>query len=122
MRDLTIYAATTGAIVSFSRVLALELAEAGIRVNTIAPGAIKVENHEKTLGKDSDSAAVGGLFPAGFLGLPGDVADLALFLASPKSRYIVEQTILIDGGMSAIMPVLGTRASSDAKFGADYVD
>ena len=122
MRDHTVYAATKGAIISFTRVLALELAALGIRVNTIAPGAIMVENHEKALGKDFDFDSMGALLPSGFMGRPDDVGDLALFLASSESRYIIGQTILIDGGMSAIMPVLGTRASSDAKFGANYVE
>lgn len=122
MRDHTVYAATKGAIVSFTRVLALELAPLGIRVNTIAPGAIMVENHEKALGKDFDFDSMGALFPSGFVGVPDDVGEVALFLASPKSRYIIGQTILVDGGVSATMPILGTRASSDAKFGTQYIE
>ncbi len=122
MRDHTVYAATKGAIVSFTRVLALELAALGIRVNTIAPGAIMVENHEKALGKDFDFDSMGALFPSGFVGVPDDVGEVALFLASPKSRYIIGQTIVVDGGLSATMPILGTQDSLDAHFGTQYVE
>lgn len=122
MRDHTVYAATKGAIVSYTRVLSLELAPLGIRVNTIAPGAIQVENREKALGDASRYDSMGGSFPSGFVGVPEDIGDLALFLASPESRYIVGQTFLIDGGISAIMPVVGTQESPKVQFGMNYVD
>ena len=121
MRDHTVYAATKGAIVSYTRVLAIELAALKIGVNTIAPGAIQVEKREKALSDTSRYETMGASFPSGFVGVPEDIGDLALFLASPESRYIVGQTFLIDGGMSAIMPVVGTQESSKVQFGMNYL-
>lgn len=121
LRDHTVYAATKGAVVAFTRVLALELAPLGVRVNTIAPGWIRVENHDKVLGSDFDYDSAAAGIPSGFIGQPSDIADLALFLASPKSRYIIGQTILIDGGGSAVMPTTDIRRSLLGQFGTGYV-
>ena len=106
MTEHTIYAGTKAAIVGFTRVLALELATKGVRVNAIAPGWILVENHLKVLG-EFDQQSAGSTIPAGVIGAPNDIGKLALFLASDESRYIVGQTLVIDGGMLAIMPPVG---------------
>ena len=82
MTEHTVYAATKSAIVSFTRVAALELIQKGIRMNAIAPGWIFVENHRTTLGEDFDVEAAGKTIPAGFIGAPQDVADLTIYLAS----------------------------------------
>ena len=97
MTEHTIYAGTKAAIVGFTRVLALELATKGVRVNAIAPGWILVENHLKVLG-EFDQQSAGTTIPAGVIGAPHDIGKLALFLASEESRYIVGQTLVIDGG------------------------
>ncbi len=108
MTEHTVYAGTKAAIVAFTRVLALELAPKGIRVNAIAPGWIHVENHLKAM-PDLDLQAAGRSIPAGFVGEPADVARLAIFLASGEARYIVGQTLIVDGGQTAIMPLSGER-------------
>src|SRR5205085_4217439 len=81
MTEHTVYAATKGAIVSYTRVLALELGPKGIRVNAIAPGWILTENHLRVL-QNFDEAVSALTNPVGFIGRPRDVANLAMFLAS----------------------------------------
>ena len=121
MTEHTIYASTKAAIVSFTRVLALELAQKGVRVNAIAPGWILVENHWKTL-VDIDVETKGRKIPAGFIGLPKDIGQLAIFLAGEESRYIVGQTLVIDGGQLSIMPLTGDfRDTRQEQWGQGYV-
>jgi NAD(P)-dependent dehydrogenase (short-subunit alcohol dehydrogenase family) len=122
MTEHAIYAATKGAIVSYTRVAALELIQKGVRMNAIAPGWVFVENHQATLGKDFHPEAAGREVPVGFIGVPKDVASLALYLASDESRYIVGQTILCDGGQSLIMPLTGDyRRRRSEKWGKRYL-
>lgn len=121
MTEHTIYAGTKGAIVAFTRVLALELARLGIRVNAIAPGWILVENHLKVLG-DFDQEAASSTIPAGKIGAPQDVGRLAVFLASDEASYIRGQTLVIDGGQSLIMPLTGDfREPRKEQWGQGYV-
>jgi NAD(P)-dependent dehydrogenase (short-subunit alcohol dehydrogenase family) len=121
MTEHTVYAGTKGAIAAFTRVLALELAPKGVRVNAIAPGWVLVENHLKTL-KDFDEAASAAAIPAGFIARPRDVGRLALFLASDDARYFIGQTLLYDGGQSAIMPLTGDfREPRAEQWGRGYV-
>ncbi len=115
-----VYAGTKGAIVAQSRALAIELAPRGIRVNAIAPGAVTVESHRRVMSSDPD--ALGAGIPIGFAGAPLDVARLAVFLASDDARYIVGQTIVIDGGTTSWISFgEGFRQPSDAPFGRGYV-
>jgi NAD(P)-dependent dehydrogenase (short-subunit alcohol dehydrogenase family) len=121
-RDHSVYAGTKGAIVAFTRQLAVELAPSGIRVNGIAPGAIEVPNYFKAM-PGYDRAALANCIPSGFVGMPDDIAETALFLASDKARFIVGQTLIVDGGTTSWMPFGdGFRQSTEsAKFGSGYV-
>ncbi len=121
MQEHSVYAGTRGAIVSFNRQLAIELAPSGIRVNAIAPGSIEVENtHTAVPGYDPRAAGKG--IPSGFVGQPIDIARVATFLASDEARYIVGQTLIVDGGTTSWMPFgEGFRGPLSAKFGQGYV-
>ena len=121
MTEHSAYAGTKGAIVAFTREVALELAPKGIRVNAIAPGWILVDNHYKNEPSiDLEEGAYN--IPAGFIGEPTDIGELAVFLASDASRYIVAQTLVIDGGQMSIMPNTGDfRKPRDSQHGKGYV-
>lgn len=90
------YSTTKGAIISFTKSLAKELAADNIRVNCIAPGMINTERFSSELTRFPDKAAK---IRMGRLGTPEDVADCALFLASEASSYITGQIIEVDGSL-----------------------
>lgn len=120
-----VYAGTRGAIVAFTRQLAIELAPRGVRVNAIAPGAVPVANHFKAMpGVDPAQALqeLGQAIPCGFAGTPDDIANVALFLASDAARYIVGQTLIVDGGTTSWMP-FGEQFKQPmtTQFGQGYV-
>jgi glucose 1-dehydrogenase len=117
----SVYAGTKGAIVAQTRELAVELALQGVRVNAIAPGSVVVENHYKAIpGLDPDAS--GQMIPCGFVGQPLDIARVAVFLASEDARYIVGQTLVVDGGTTAWMPFSDAfRQPVEAQFGKGYV-
>ena len=120
-QEHSVYAGTRGAIVAFNRELAIELAPRGIRVNAIAPGSVEVENQHRVIA-NFDPVESGRNIPAGFMGTPGDIAGVAVFLASPEARYIVGQTLIVDGGTTSWMPFGdGFRKPMDATFGKGYV-
>jgi NAD(P)-dependent dehydrogenase (short-subunit alcohol dehydrogenase family) len=95
------YCATKGAVEQLTKALAVELSPRGIRVNSIAPGNIRTPMNEELL-KDPDyeQMYLDGT-PYGRVGLPEDVAPLAVFLASDAARYIHGESILVDGGWAA---------------------
>lgn len=91
------YAATKGAITSFTRSLALNLADKGIRVNAVAPGPIWTPLIPATF--DSEKVQQHGAdTPLGRRGQPAENAPAYVFLASSDSSYMTGQTIHIDGG------------------------
>jgi 3-oxoacyl-[acyl-carrier protein] reductase len=75
-----------------------ELAPFGITVNTVAPGWIPVERHEKAPQAEKD--AYRALIPADRWGTPQDVAWACLYLVSEESSFITGQTICVNGGMT----------------------
>ena len=119
MALLTSYAATKGAILSMTRVAAMELAAKGIRVNAICPGAVDTPMSDPANavpggqgGRPMDereaaslAAAVARLYakavPMGRIGRPEEIARLALFLSCEDSSYITGQPIVVDGGWTA---------------------
>lgn len=95
------YSAAKAGVAALTQTLAVELAPHGIRVNAIAPGFIEVArfwkqfpNYEQTVRK-ARLAKV----PLGRMGVPEDVGDVAVFLASDASSYINGQIIRLDGGL-----------------------
>jgi NAD(P)-dependent dehydrogenase (short-subunit alcohol dehydrogenase family) len=120
-----VYAGTKGAIIAGTRALSMELAHRGVRVNAIAPGWIDVENHAKAAANyDPEAAkqAAAEKVPVGRFGIPTDVARLAVFLCSDAASFIVGQTIVIDGGTTALMSLFANfRASSATRYGERYL-
>ena len=122
MIEHPVYAATKAAIVGFTRTLSVELIQKNIRVNCIASGGVFQENQRRLLGPDFDVEAAGRNLPAGFIGEPRDIGRLAIFLAGSESRYIIGQTILCDGGQTALMAGVGDfRCPTTDQWGAGYV-
>lgn len=116
----SVYAGTKGAIIAYTRELAVELAPMGIRMNAIAPGAVPVENQYKAAGTD-DFSGLGKLIPCGFPGTPLDIAKAAIFLASDDARYIIGQTIVIDGGTTSWMSFSEGFRDTGLRLGKGYV-
>lgn len=92
------YNISKAADLQLARNLAVELGPLGIRVNCIAPGVIKTDFARALWEDESNLARVLASTPIHRIGLPEDVAGAAVFLASPASRYVTGQTIVVDGG------------------------
>jgi 3-oxoacyl-[acyl-carrier protein] reductase len=93
----TNYAASKGAINSFTRALAVELASRNVTVNAIAPGFIETDMSEAVRNKAGD--IIKKMIPMRRLGQPDDIAKVAVFLAGPDSAYITGQVLTVDGGL-----------------------
>jgi NAD(P)-dependent dehydrogenase (short-subunit alcohol dehydrogenase family) len=94
---LVAYTASKGGIEMLTKVAAVSLAPHQIRVNCVAPGAILTERTSRELPDYAGQFAA--ITPMGRVGMPEDVADAVLYLASPASRFVTGQTIGVDGGL-----------------------
>jgi NAD(P)-dependent dehydrogenase (short-subunit alcohol dehydrogenase family) len=95
------YGASKGGVVVLTKVLAVEFAPLGVRVNAIAPGPIETPMVAAML-SDADRAEWLDRLPQRRYGAPSEIASAALFLLdAAKSGYITGQTICVDGGFSA---------------------
>ena len=100
---LSAYGMTKAALEMLARQLVVELAPLGITVNAIAPGAIVTPRNLKD---DPNYETIWGrITPTGRTGSTAEVARAALFLISPDAGQITGQTIVVDGGWTAISPV-----------------
>jgi NAD(P)-dependent dehydrogenase (short-subunit alcohol dehydrogenase family) len=93
------YTTSKGGVVGFTRSLARELGEFGIRVNAIAPGFTLSGENEKNM-PDAGKAANVGMRMLKRAEVPEDLVGTVIFLASDDSRFITGQTIVVDGGGS----------------------
>ena len=93
------YCMSKGGLRMMTRDLAIELAPLGITVNNIAPGAIETAINKKLLNDPKLLEPLLANIPLRRLGQPEDVANLAVFLASPLSDYITGTTLFVDGGL-----------------------
>ena len=101
------YAATKAGVIQLSRVVAVQYAAKGIRVNTVVPGQLHTPMVETRLAKQRTGGDVEALLksrlkriPIGFAGDGRDTANAALFLASDEARFITGTEIVVDGGMT----------------------
>jgi len=97
MPGTSYYAASKGGMNAFIRTAAIELARENITVNGVEPGYIRTAAME-LLADEEGLAQMTKYIPAGFMGVPEDIAYAMLYLASDEARYITGQTICVDGG------------------------
>ncbi len=100
-KGLSAYAASKGALMSASRVMALEMASREVRVNTVSPGTILTPMMQSVLdamNEDDKEKRIEG-FPLG-LGKTTDISNVCIYLLSDASRWLTGQNIIIDGGYS----------------------
>ena len=95
----TNYAASKGAVNSFTRALAVELGSRSVTVNAVAPGFIETDMSEVVRAKGGDFIAK-KLVPLRRLGKPEDIAGVVAFLAGPAAAYVTGQVLTVDGGLS----------------------
>ncbi|KIS42654.1 SDR family NAD(P)-dependent oxidoreductase [Kosakonia radicincitans] len=102
MKTTAAYSASKGAIAQLTKVLALEAAEYGIRVNAVAPGVVEtnilsgiVEDSRATL------ASYGHAHPLGRVAQPEEIAEAIIWLASPKASFVTGTVLMADGGYTA---------------------
>jgi glucose 1-dehydrogenase len=93
------YAAAKGGLMMLMKTIAQELAPQKIRVNSIAPGAIKTRINQSVWSDPEGAASMLKLIPYGRIGAADDVAPVAVWLASDEADYITGTTIFVDGGM-----------------------
>jgi 3-oxoacyl-[acyl-carrier protein] reductase len=92
------YATAKGAVVTLTKALAKELGPQGIRVNGINPGVIATPFHERHTTPELMAKLVMNI-PQGRSGTSEEIADVILFLASPAARYMLGETVEVNGGM-----------------------
>ena len=96
MRGQTIYSSSKGAIIALTKTAAKELGEFNIRVNSVAPGFIDTDMF-RSGPEDIQKKLIEGVYLNHRVGLPKDVADVCVFLASDKSSYVNGENIRVDG-------------------------
>jgi NAD(P)-dependent dehydrogenase (short-subunit alcohol dehydrogenase family) len=92
------YNATKGGINLLTMSMALELAPLGIRVNALCPGFIETRLTKPLIDKPAAIGSYLKTIPMGRVGMPEEIADAALFLASDESRYMTGHCLVVDGG------------------------
>ncbi len=99
------YSAAKGGVVSLTKAMALDLAEAGIRVNCICPGSVDTPMLQQEMQEMGGRKKVQHLFeekhPLGRIAEPSEIAALVLFLASGEAGFITGAAVPIDGGLTA---------------------
>jgi NAD(P)-dependent dehydrogenase (short-subunit alcohol dehydrogenase family) len=105
-----VYSAAKAAVIQLTRSVAMELGESGVRVNCICPGGIATPIFGKALGMTPEAAdqavnvmkgVLGELQPIKRSGLPDDIAQAALWLASDDSTFVNGHALVVDGGLIA---------------------
>jgi 3-oxoacyl-[acyl-carrier protein] reductase len=92
------YAASKGALISYTKSLAAELGPRGIRVNCIAPGWVETEMTREALSDPEGRRAIEASIPLGRVAAPADVAGPVLFLVSDLARHVQGEVLNVNGG------------------------
>ena len=105
LSDQAAYSASKGAIVQLTRQLAVDWSPRGVRVNAVAPGAIDTPFLRNALigvpDVDEVLAQIAASHPLGRISEPDEIAEIVVFLASPRSRFVTGAILMADGGYTA---------------------
>lgn len=100
---LAAYTASKGGINSLTRLLALQYARYGIRVNAICPGTIVTESTRRHYDEHpEDEAELLSLYPGKQFGEPSDIAECALYMASDQAKFMNGSIVVVDGAMTSV--------------------
>ena len=94
------YSASKGGMEMLTKTVALEVADKGIRVNGIAPGAIATDMNKEILEDEQKKKQEEMRIPMGRIGRPEEIAKVALFLSSDDASYMTGTTVYVDGGLT----------------------
>lgn len=100
--DQVPYTVSKGGVAQLTKVMALALAPHGIRVNAIGPGSIMTDILTEVADDEAARARILSRTPLGRIGDPQEIAGIAVFLASSDASYVTGQTIIADGGRTAL--------------------
>lgn len=95
------YTASKGAVVQFTRSLAVDYAVHGIRANAVCPGMVQTPMTQWRLDRPDLKAAVVSQIPLGRVAMPDDIADVVACLASDRMAYVTGHCLIVDGGWTA---------------------
>ncbi|MFF5147931.1 SDR family NAD(P)-dependent oxidoreductase [Streptomyces sp. NPDC013157] len=110
----TAHSASKGAVIALTRQLAAEGAPHGIRANCVSPGMIDTEaTRGDLLADDHPMRTIAAHIPLGRVGVPDDVVNAALFLASDESTHITGTNLVVDGGWSTVLPGAAPHQKDD---------
>lgn len=98
MAGLAHYTAAKFGVIGLTKAVALECADAGIRVNAVAPGGTETPNFLRIMG---DAHAMDSMVPMGRIGQPEEVANAVVWLMSDQASYVTGTILSVDGGLSA---------------------
>ncbi len=115
--NLVGYSASKGAVVTFVRAAALDLARHNIRINAVAPGVVNTRIARWVIEDPVLGPEYLKKIPLSRFAEPDDVAKVAGFLAGPDSGYITGQTIVLDGGQTLGIPLEGVEAELPGQSG-----
>ncbi len=96
------YAVSKGGVAQLTKVMAMALAPHGIRVNAIGPGSIATHMLDEVMADEEARRTILSRTPMGRIGEPGEVAGVAVFLASDYASYVTAETVYADGGRLAL--------------------
>ena len=101
----SLYCASKGAVILYTRALAIEAASFGVRVNAVAPGDILTPLTEKQLNsmpsREEDLSMMASVYPMGRIGTADEAAAVIYFLASPRASFVTGSCWSVDGGLTA---------------------